>query len=325
MSGAALSRDPRLLASVRDVGTRPGIDFDYTDDAATAALLERHRRTVAAAEHGPLMWLGALLLVAAVVWPFAGSAMPAFDGRPELAYGPVGPLLVTAVACLTYVRRRWKRELLHPRLTGYRHVLGLARAHGVPVTHVPHWLVGRPLSGDRETVPVPVYGEVATLPTESASAGEPSPEEVKPTSTTQVPPPEPTAVPTPTPAPALAPAPAPVPAKPAAVAAYEAMADEGGWHDETGCLLLLAAIGGAAWAYSEENPAGYLAAALATALALTTWLAGARQGRERQRLREAALEYVRALTAAQSTGTPVPELSAPLRGLLEEEAAKDRG
>ncbi|MFE7031202.1 hypothetical protein ACFU9Y_12900 [Streptomyces sp. NPDC057621] len=307
MSGAALSRDPRLLASVRDVGTRPGIDFDYTDDAATAALLERHRRTVAAAEHGPLMWLGALLLVAAVVWPFAGSAMPAFDGRPELAYGPAGPLLVTAVACLTYVRRRWKRELLHPRLTGYRHVLGLARAHGVPVTHVPHWLVGRPLSGDRETVPVPVYGEVATLPTESASA-QPV-ERVTP----------PVAVPD------TPPVPAAVPAKPAAVAAYEAMADEGGWHDETGCLLLFAAMGGAAWAYSEENPAGYLAATLATALALTTWLAGARQGRERQRLREAALEYVRTLTAAQSTGTPVPELSAPLRGLLEEETAKDRG
>ncbi|WP_247706211.1 hypothetical protein [Streptomyces liliiviolaceus] len=307
MSGAALSRDPRLLASVRDVGTRPGIDFDYTDDAATAALLERHRRTVAAAEHGPLMWLGALLLVAAVVWPFAGSAMPAFDGRPELAYGPAGPLLVTAVACLTYVRRRWKRELLHPRLTGYRHVLGLARAHGVPVTHVPHWLVGRPLSGNRETVPVPVYGEVATLPTESASA-QPV-ERVTP----------PVAVPD------TPPVPAAVPAKPAAVAAYEAMADEGGWHDETGCLLLLAAIGGAAWAYSEENPAGYLAATLATAFALTTWLAGARQGRERQRLREAALEYVRTLTAAQSTGTPVPELSAPLRGLLEEEAARERG
>ncbi|MFD9203813.1 hypothetical protein ACFWDP_36795, partial [Streptomyces anthocyanicus] len=152
VSGAALSADPRLLASVRDVGSRPGIDFDYTDDAATAALLEHHRRTVAAAEHGPAMWLGALLLVAAVVWPFAGSAAPALDGRPELAYGPAGPLFVTAVACLTYVRRRWKRKLLHPRLTGYRHVLGLARAHGVPLTHVPRWLVGRPLSGDRETV-----------------------------------------------------------------------------------------------------------------------------------------------------------------------------
>ncbi|MFD0307555.1 hypothetical protein [Streptomyces sp. NPDC127119] len=303
VSGAALSTDPRLLASVRDVGTRPGIDFDYTDDAATAALLEHHRRTVAAAEHGPLMWLGALALVAAVVWPFIGSAVPAFDGRPELAYAPAGPLLVTAVACLTYVRRRWKRELLHPRLTGYRHVLGLARAHGVPVTHVPRWLVGRPLNGDRETVPIPVYGEVEPLPTEAPSA-QPAERVTPPVSVPDTP---------------------PVPTKPAAVTAYEAMADQGGWHDETGCLLLLAAIGGAAWAYSETNPAGYLAAALATTLALTTWLAGANRGRERQRLRGAALEYVQSLTAAQSTGTPVPELSPPLRGLLEEEAARERG
>ncbi|WP_328495791.1 hypothetical protein OHS59_25930 [Streptomyces sp. NBC_00414] len=318
VSGAALSRDTRLLSCVRDIGTRPGIDFDYTDDAATAEMLERHRRAVGAAEHGPLMWLGTLVLVAGVVWPFAGSAVPAFDGRPEPAYGPAIPLFLAAVACLTFVRRRWKRQLLHPRLTGYRHVLGLARAHGVPVTHVPRWLVGRPMSGDRETVPIPVYGEVGALPAEPTSAAE-SPEEVKPPSTAPTPPPAPEAVPATTPAPAVA------PVKPAAVASYEATADEGGRHGEAGCLLLFVGLGGVIWAFSETDPLGYVATALAVPLAIATWVAGARRGSERQRLRESAVEYVQALAAAQSAGATVPELSPVLRGLLEEEAAKDRG
>ncbi len=298
MSGAALSEDARLLAHVRDIGTRPGIDFDYTDDAATAELLERHRRAVAAAEHGPAMWLGALILVAAVVWPFVGSALPALDGRPELAFAPAGPLLVVAVACLVLVRRSWKRKLLHPRLTGYRHVLGQARAHGVPVAYVPDWLVGRSPGGGRETVPIPSYAEAEPLTTR--------PEKAEPL----------TAGPA---------APASVPAKPASVASYEAMADEGGWHGEAGCLLLFAAIGAAAWSFAEDNPLGGVAALLAVLLAITTWLAGARKDRERQRLRETAVEYVRALSAAQSTGATVPELSPALRGLLEEERVRNAG
>jgi hypothetical protein len=324
VSGAALSADARLLSAIRDVGARRGVDFDYTDDAATAELLARHRRTLSAAEHGPLMWLGSLALVAAVVWPFLGHTVPAFEGRPELAFGPAGPLFVVAVASLVVVRRRWKRELLHPRLAGYREVLGLARAHGVPVTHVPGWLVGRSLSGDRETVPVPAYAEVTYAEVEPLPAGPTLPAE--PTSGEATDKPMETeeaarkategAAPT---------APPAIPSKPAPVASYEAMADEGGWHDEAGCLLLFVGVGGVAWAFSEENPLGYLAAVLAVPLAITTWLAGARQGRERQRLREAAVEYVRALSAAQSAGAAVPELSPALRKLLEEEAEKVRG
>ncbi|MGW2287685.1 hypothetical protein [Streptomyces phaeochromogenes] len=305
VSGAALSADARLLSSIRDVGARRGVDVDYTDDAATAEMLARHRRALSAAEHGPLMWLGSLALVAAIVWPFLGHTVPAFEGRPELAFGPAGPLLVVAVTSLVVVRRRWKRELLHPRLTGYREVLGLARAHGVPVTHVPGWLVGRSMSGDRETVPIPAYAEVEPLPAGSGSGSEPASGEA----TEGV-------------APAAPPA---VPSKPASVESYEAMADEGGWHDEAGCLLLFVGIGGVAWAVTEGNALGHLAAVLAVPLAITTWLAGARQGRERQRLREAAVAYVQALSAAQSAGASVPELSPVLRKLLEEEAEKVRG
>ncbi|MEV0930372.1 hypothetical protein ACIBMX_24485 [Streptomyces phaeochromogenes] len=312
VSGAALSADARLLSSIRDVGARRGVDLDYTDDAATTEMLARHRRTLSAAEHGPLMWLGSLALVAAIVWPFLGHTVPAFEGRPELAFGPAGPLLVVAVTSLVVVRRRWKRELLHPRLAGYREVLGLARAHGVPVTHVPGWLVGRSMSGDRETVPIPAYAGVEPLPAGSGPAsGEATEatEEAAEGATEGV-------------APVAPPA---VPAKPASVESYEAMADEGGWHDEAGCLLLFVGIGGVAWAVSEGNALGHLAAVLAVPLAITTWLAGARQGRERQRLREAAVAYVQALSAAQSAGASVPELSPVLRKLLEEEAEKARG
>ncbi|WP_326760446.1 hypothetical protein OHB35_30175 [Streptomyces phaeochromogenes] len=306
VSGAALSADARLLSSIRDVGARRGVDLDYTDDAATAEMLARHRRTLSAAEHGPLMWLGSLALVAAIVWPFLGHTVPAFEGRPELAFGPAGPLLVVAVTSLVVVRRRWKRELLHPRLAGYREVLGLARAHGVPVTHVPGWLVGRSMSGDRETVPIPAYAGVEPLP---AGSG-PEPASGEATEATEG---------------VASAAPPAVPAKPASVETYEAMADEGGWHDEAGCLLLFVGIGGVAWAVSEGNALGHLAAVLAVPLAITTWLAGARQGRERQRLREAAVAYVQALSAAQSAGASVPELSPVLRKLLEEEAEKAWG
>ncbi|MEV2234002.1 hypothetical protein AB0H69_36235 [Streptomyces phaeochromogenes] len=334
VSGAALSADARLLSSIRAVGARRGVDVDYTDDAATAEMLARHRRTLSAAEHGPLMWLGSLALVAAIVWPFLGHTVPAFEGRPELAFGPAGPLLVVAVTSLVVVRRRWKRELLHPRLAGYREVLGLARAHGVPVTHVPGWLVGRSMSGDRETVPVPAYAEVEPLPAgpgpgPGAGPGPASGEEAEATEATEV-----TEEATEEAAEGAAKgategvapaAPPAVPAKPASVESYEAMADEGGWHDEAGCLLLFVGIGGVAWAVSEGNALGHLAAVLAVPLAITTWLAGARQGRERQRLREAAVAYVQALSAAQSAGASIPELSPVLRKLLEEEAEKVPG
>ncbi|MEV7140004.1 hypothetical protein [Streptomyces tauricus] len=176
VSGAALSADPRLLSSLRDIGTRPGIDFECTDDAATAELLERHRR----------------------------------------------------------------------------------RAHGVPVTHIPGWLVGRAMSGDRETVPIPVYEEVAALSAEVTSAGEP-PEEVKPTSTAAAPP----AAPATATVPATTSVSAAVPAKPASGASYEGTADEGGRHGDAGCLLLFVGLGGVIWAFSETNPLGHLTTALA--------------------------------------------------------------
>ncbi|WP_240436535.1 hypothetical protein [Streptomyces sporangiiformans] len=307
VNAGALSADARVLPSVRAIGARHG--FDYTDDAATAAMLAERRRALRACERGPLVWLGALALSAGVVWPILGPVVPAFSGKPVLAFGPAGPLLVVAVAALALVRRRWKRELLDARLAGYREVLGLARAHGVPVTHVPGWLVGRSFSGGRETMPIPVYAEVEPSPggpssgglsPEGPSSGGSLPSEAEPSTAPDV------------------------PTKPASVMSYEAMADEGGWHDETGCLLLFAGIVGVAWAVSSDNPLGYLAAFVAVPVAISIWVAGSRQGRERQRLRETAVAYVRALSAAQAAGAGVPELSPVLQKLLEEETEKEK-
>ncbi|UFQ17364.1 MULTISPECIES: hypothetical protein [Streptomyces] len=76
-----------------------------------------------------------------------------------------------------------------------------------------------------------------------------------------------------------------------------------------------------AYGVTQDVPAGYLAGALVP-LAIVTWPADARRGRERQRLREQAVAYVRALAAAQATGARAPELSPVLRMLPVEETER---
>ncbi|MEU5580399.1 hypothetical protein ABZ791_14665 [Streptomyces huasconensis] len=295
LSRATLASDPRLLATVREIGVRRG--FDYTDDAATAALLEERRKAVHRSGAGAPGWIGALLIVAGILWPLFSPMVPALSGKPPaLLFGPAAPLLALGAWLWVLVRRRWKRQLLHPLLEGYREVIGCARAHGVPVTHIPDWMVGRTQSGSgKGAAPIPSYpeAEAATGPANGVAG----------------------------PGGAAGPAVVAVPAKPPAVSQYEATADEGGWHDEAGCLLLVAGAIGVAYGVTQDVPAGYLAGALVP-LAIVTWLAGARRGREKQRLREQAVAYVRALAAAQAAGAPMPELSPVLRKLLAEETER---
>ncbi|MFK4544727.1 hypothetical protein RKD29_004323 [Streptomyces tendae] len=306
---AALSADPRAAEAIRAVGTRHGID--YADDMAVTAMLAERRQALQATQRGPLVWLGGSTLILGVVWPFLGPMVPALAGDPILAAAPAGPLLIVAIATLTLVRVRWKRELLHPVLVGYRETLGIARAHGIPVTHVPAWLEGRSSTGGgKGAAPVPTYPPVqragaqarpaAATPDRdggAADAGNPAPRTT----------PEPSA-----PAPAV-----PVPPKPSKVEDYERMADVGGWHTETGCLLIVAGVIGSAWAYTDGSPIGYGTAFLVP-LAVWVWLAGSRQGDEKNELREEALKYVKELEAAQAAGAPVPELSPQLRALLDD-------
>lgn len=274
IGGAALASDPRVAEAVRAIGARTGVDC--TDDRAVTALLAERRRAATAAQHGPLAWAGGIALLACVVWPFVAVSVPSLGPKAALA---AGPLLILAVAALTRVRSNWKRELLHPALAGYREVLGVARAHGMPLAHVPAWLEGKAEGGSgKGATPVPSYPEVAAPRGFTGGA---------------------------------------IPPKPATVVEYERLASSGGWHDEAGWLLILAGGGGAAWAWSQTEPIGY-AALLLIPVAIGVWLAGSNHGSEETRLRGEAEEYVRTVTAAQAAGAQVPELSPVLRKLLHD-------
>jgi len=208
------------------------------------------------------------------------------------------------------------------------------------VTHIPAWLEGRSgYGGTKPAVPVPVYrpmvgdtrntsGAVAAAPgtaadTPSTGAGSSTPGTGagpyghRPPGTTGA------ASPCATPVSLAVPSvPAPVspaaPPAPASVAAYEEIADQGGWHDEAGCLLVVAALVGVAYGWWQGMPLGYLALLLVP-LAIRVWVAGSRQGKEKERLREEALAHVEAVARAQAAGAVVPELSPRLRKLLDEE------
>ncbi|WAL97195.1 hypothetical protein [Streptomyces sp. Je 1-369] len=291
---ATLAADPQLLAAARDIGARHG--FDYTDDAATATLLRERRKAIRGAGNSAPGWLGALAVVAGVCWPLLSPAVPALADRPPtFRFGPAAFLLALTAWLWILVWRRWKRELLHPLLAGYREVIGAATAYGAPVTQVPDWLVGRSEGGTGKGVaPIPSYGEVGITPTGGAPTGS------APADTS-----------------------VPIPVKTAAVSQYEARADEGGWHDEAGWILLFAGGIGVGWGYTQHAPVGYLAGALIP-LAIVVWLAGSRQGNEKRALREEALAYVRALASAQAAGARVPELSPQLRKLYAEESEEEK-
>ncbi|CCK28226.1 putative membrane protein [Streptomyces davaonensis JCM 4913] len=284
VNGATLSADPRVLEAARTSGARHGMD--YTDDKAVTALLAERQRAMGATQRGWLAWIGGLTLTAGVILPFTVTALPERSAKQALLV--TGVLLIVGVTSLTALCVRWKRELTHPALNGYRELLGVARAHGIPLTHVPAWLEGRTSGGSgKGWAPIPKYPSAPPLPIATHDAA-PSPTQSTPT-----------------------------PPKPAGVAEYEQMADTGGWHDETGCLLLLVALIGAGWAWAEKVPVAYGLLALIP-LAIAIWLAGSRQGNKKQALREEAKAYVQALTAAQAAGARMPELSPELKKLLDE-------
>ncbi|WP_217140643.1 hypothetical protein [Streptomyces sp. AC627_RSS907] len=319
VNGAALAVDPRALEAVRAIGLRHG--FDYTDDAAVTALLAERRKTVTAEQRQPAAWLGMLALTAGLLLPCVVPMVPALTDRLFAALGAAGCLLVVGVALVVHARVRWKRALTHGPLAGYREVLGVARAHGVPLTHVPAWLEGRSSTGGgKGAAPVPTYAPVEPLPgaapPHAADAPTTAPVAAYSTAPVAAYSTGPVAAYSTGPVAAYSAEPVAVPPKPEAVRSYETMADVGGWHDETGWLLILAGAGGAMWAATSAEPVGYGALVLVP-LALYVWMVGRRQGREKERLREAALAYVREVAAAQAAGAKVPELSPELRRLAE--------
>ncbi|MGW8742969.1 hypothetical protein [Streptomyces sp. NPDC055794] len=291
VNGAALAADPRAAEAIRAVSARH--EVDYMDDGAVSALLAERRRALDAQRRHPSAWLGILALTAGLLLPVVASTIRTLsEHRLIAALAASGCLVVVGTALVVYAYTRWKHALNHPTLAGYRETLGIARAHGIPLTHVPPWLEGKTSpEGGKGAAPVPSYPAVAPL-------------DVRPPATD-------------VPAPEAPSAPVAVPPKPAAVSEYEWRVNEGGWHTEAGCLLILLGGGGAAYAATSSEPVGYGALVLVP-VALYVWLVGSRQGSEKERLRQEALAYVRAIADAQAAGARVPELSSELRKLVDE-------
>jgi hypothetical protein len=334
ITGAALSSDPRLAQVVREVGESRGID--YLDDQAVSELLDAHRRGLHRIRTGWLAWVGGTA--------FALGAVAA----ATLAVGVRGPLrpadvligyLVCAALCgsglilLTRVHRRAQRRLAHPRLQGYRLVLAAAKAHGVPVVHVPGWLVGANGTSGSESIPLPSFPAVSgeSAPTVSggpapAVSGGPAPAVSGPGLRSAAPAGEAGPLPDPARPSALSGARTEVPSvigvppgigvppEPAAVGEYVRLAGRGDWHLEVGALLVI--IGGLlVAAYWGDGPAGVGGVALLVLGALV-WAAGFRLARRRKALTPSVHDYLRQIRAAQASGAVVPELSEPLRELM---------
>ncbi|WP_432587879.1 hypothetical protein ABVG11_21670 [Streptomyces sp. HD1123-B1] len=294
---SGLVSDPRLESAVRRIGARHGMD--YLDDDAVRALFTEHRRRLARTGRTRGV-IGILLMLVGLLWPLFVQAHPSYlvasdpysgrSARDAISLGAAVLLVVAGTALVVSTYRAHMRQLRHPRLAGYRLVLAAATAHGVPVAHVPGWLIGQDRDGSRPRAPLPHY-ETAPAPAPAAA----------PAATTDERLPQ-------------------VPEKPRAVAEYERVADQGGWHDETGWLLLFAGGGAMLWAATELDSLlpGVLGLGICTALAVWVWTTGAAQGRHKDALREQARAYVRALKTAQAAGSVIPELSPQLRALIDD-------
>ena len=272
----ALSADPRLADAVRQIGSTYG--YDYFDDGAVRKTLSEHEAALRRLGRGGLVWAGSLATAVGIVWLVWAAA-----GKPDnmaVAAAPPAALLVLALAAFVQVNLQGRRKLRHPFLEGYRHVLAAARAHGAPVTFVPAWLTGRG-GAALDVAPLPSYATPAGAPATGVRA------------TPVAPPP-----------------------KPAEVEEYERIADQGGWHDEAGWILVVAGAVGVGYAVVKDLPVAY-AAVLLIGLGIWTWVAGHRLGRRQRELSGEALRYLDELTRSQAAGAPVHELSPPLRKLLD--------
>ncbi|MET7735430.1 hypothetical protein ABZT02_29300 [Streptomyces sp. NPDC005402] len=250
--------------------------YDYFDDDTVGRTLAEHESSLRRVARGRLVWAGSLATAVGIIW-----LVWAASGKPAnmaVAVAPPAAVLLLALAAFVQVNLQGRRKLRHPFLEGYRHVLAAALAHGAPVTYVPAWLTGRG-GGQLDVAPLPSYA----APTGGPARG---------------------AVP-------MAP-----PPKPAEVEEYERIAEQGGWHDEAGWILVIAGAVGVGYAAVKNLPAAY-AAVLLIGLGIWTWVAGHRLGRRQRELSREARVYLDELTRAQAAGAPVHELSPPLRKLLD--------
>lgn len=283
ISGNALTAHPQLDTEVCRFSSLYGLD--YFDNRKVGAMLAERQADIRRTSYGALVWISSLAGTVGFIWIlWAGLSKPE---KIAVAIGPPAALIVLAVVGFVRAYRQAKRKLRHPHLEGYRHVLAAALAHGVPVTHVPDWLIGRSGSGEG-AAPLPSYRAPVGGPAHGGAHH----------------------------AFAQTGAPAPLPPKPQAVAEYERIADQGGSHDEIGCLLVIGAAVGVGTGFTKDMPVAFAAGILAP-IAIWFWVAGHRLGKRKRALEARAREYVQQLTAAQASGAVVPELSPQLRKLLD--------
>ncbi|MBK3383775.1 hypothetical protein M3398_00435 [Streptomyces albidoflavus] len=294
VSGAELRRDPALHEAVRRVGQRVGVDF--TDDERVREELKRGREATSSIGVGGSC-LAALLVIAAIVLPFAATVNPALAERRPILLGAAGVAAALGIALMVRLVRKWHRAHRDPVLAAYREVLALARAHGVELTHVPDWLVGK----SSETGRKPSYPLPDIAPVSAAKGATPPSVPSAPRSSGEV----------------------RLPRKPSEVTVWEQSVDKGGWYGEVGLLAAFAGAGAAMWASIEDEPAGYAGLGLGVAVAITLWVVGYRQGVRKKRGREAALRYLADVQAAQAAGASVPELSPQLQKLLGPDDGSD--
>lgn len=279
VNAAALTMNPGLLDAVREFGRTYG--YDYLDDETVRLTLAEHQASLRRTAGGGAVWAASVVGTVGLVWLLWGVL-----SKPEniaLAVAPPAVLILLAVAAFVWFHRKGLRQLRHPVLEGYRHVLAAALAYGAPVTEVPLWLTGRG-GGSVEIAPLPAY---------TAPPGEPA----RPAVTSAG-----TAV--------------PLPDKPTAVTEYERIAERGGWHDEAGWGLIVAGAVCVSYAVAKNMPAAY-AAILLVGLGIWIWVAGHRLGKRQNELATEARRYVDRLAEAQASGAVIPELSPPLRRLFD--------
>ncbi|MEU8570154.1 hypothetical protein AB0C51_17690 [Streptomyces pathocidini] len=282
VSGAVLSSDGRLAAEVREFNTSYGMD--YFDDGQVRRMLVEQRAAYRRSTHGAPIWCVSLAGTTGLAW----LIWAARTGQGAVAVVTAAALLALSALAFYAIYRQGVRKLRHPHLEGYRHVLAAAMAYGMRVTHVPDWLTGTG-GGGVKAVPLPPHSS-PNVTTHSAQAQPPRYESGDI---------------------------APLPAAPPAVAEYELLTQQGDWHHEAGWALLVAAGLGVTFAVTRDQPLAYVTL-LCVPLAIGVWIAGHRLGRRKAVLETEALAYVRKLAAAQSSGAPLPELSPPLRKLLED-------
>lgn len=279
ITARVLTANQRLAVVVQQIGNTYG--YNYFDDMTVRRKLADYEASLSRASRGGVAWASGITITVGITWLLWVMADKQED--TVLTYVPPVALLVLAVGGFERMSTNAKKQLRHPFLVGYRHVLSAAHAHGAPVTFVPSWLTGHG-QGD----PLPPY----------------------------TPPPGVPGAPTwPPPTPGFGPPPVMLPPKPAAVTEYERIADKGGWHDELGMWFLIGGGIGMCYAVGDDRPMAF-AAVILFPLALWTWVAGHRLGKRQQELAGEAHRYVEQLVRAQAAGAVIPELSPQLRVFL---------